>query len=61
MRIPSIRSGVPIPGTRPGSAVPGHPGPPGHGIPAWSGYDAPVQDDRREPPHGERTVVAGLR
>lgn len=60
MRIPSIRSGIPIPGTRPGSSVPGDSALPATGFQArHPGYDAPVQDDRREQPHGERSSSPG--
>lgn len=60
MRIPSIRSGIPIPGTRPGGSVPGDSALPATGFQArHPGYEAPVQDDRREPPHGERPSSPG--
>jgi serine/threonine protein kinase/ABC-type amino acid transport substrate-binding protein len=53
MRLPNVRWGVPIPGTRPGSSVPGDPALPATGSRArHPGHDAPAQaaqDDRREP------------
>ncbi|MFC7645122.1 hypothetical protein ACFQX6_34105 [Streptosporangium lutulentum] len=61
MRIPSVRLGVPIPGTRPGGAVPTGPVPPATDPSSrHPGHDAPTRDDRRERPgHGERPSSPG--